>query len=99
MKADISKIFKALPNVKTIWVTADGHFHLHPNNGGDKVERGDEVIEDNELLYGERPKSAEGLINKITEATSEEAVIYYLGSDKRKTVIDAAEEKIASFNV
>lgn len=34
-------IFEALPHVNTIWVTKDGHFHLHPNNGGEQIDRTD----------------------------------------------------------
>lgn len=33
------KIFEALPHVDTIWVTDDGHFHLHNQNGGKEVTR------------------------------------------------------------
>jgi hypothetical protein len=32
-------VFKALPHVKKIWVTKDGHFHLHPHNGGEEIGR------------------------------------------------------------
>ena len=38
---DIKKTFEALPHVQTIWVTDDGHFHLHPHNGGKEIHRGD----------------------------------------------------------
>lgn len=36
---DYDKVFEALPNVQTIWVTKDGHFHLHPHNGGEQIDR------------------------------------------------------------
>lgn len=35
------EIFKALPHVDTIWITDDGHFHLHDRNGGEKISRAD----------------------------------------------------------
>jgi len=40
------EVFKALPHVQSIWLTADGHFHLHSANGGERVDR-DEL--ENEL--------------------------------------------------
>ena len=33
------EIFEALPHVDAIWLTADGNFHLHPNYGGQKIDR------------------------------------------------------------
>ncbi len=36
------QVFEALPHVKEIWVTADGHFHLHPHNGGEHILRGEQ---------------------------------------------------------
>ena len=33
-------IFEALPHVNTIWVK-DGNFHLHPNYGGEQINRED----------------------------------------------------------
>jgi hypothetical protein len=35
----MNNVFEALPHIDEIWVTEDGHFHLHPNNGGKKVTR------------------------------------------------------------
>ena len=35
---DYKAIFEALPHVNTIWVK-DENFHLHPNYGGEKIER------------------------------------------------------------
>ena len=32
-------VFEALPHVNEIWVTDDGHFHLHSANGGRLVTR------------------------------------------------------------
>ncbi|MFA5727127.1 MAG: hypothetical protein WC886_05760 [Saccharofermentanaceae bacterium] len=32
-------VFKALPHIDKIWVTKDGNFHLHPYNGGEKINR------------------------------------------------------------
>jgi len=32
-------VFKALPHINKIWVTKDGNFHLHPYNGGEKINR------------------------------------------------------------
>ncbi len=42
---DTKKVFAALPKINVIWVKG-GEFHLHPNNGGVKVERIEEVIEE-----------------------------------------------------
>ncbi len=35
----IAEAFKALPNVKKVWVTPDGHYHLNPTKNGIEVER------------------------------------------------------------
>jgi len=35
----MNNVFEALPHIDEIWVTEDGHFHLHQNNGGTKVTR------------------------------------------------------------
>ena len=35
---DYKKIFEALPHINVIWVK-DENFHLHPNYGGEKIER------------------------------------------------------------
>lgn len=32
-------VFEALPHVNEIWVTEDGHFHLHPHNGGKHITK------------------------------------------------------------
>lgn len=34
-----NKAFAALPRIKEVWVTADGHFHLDGSKGGEKFER------------------------------------------------------------
>jgi hypothetical protein len=36
---DHKKTFDALPHINTIWVTEDGNFHLHQNNGGVEITR------------------------------------------------------------
>jgi hypothetical protein len=36
---DPKEVFKALPHIQTIWVTKDGNFHLHSNNGGERIDR------------------------------------------------------------
>jgi hypothetical protein len=41
MHHDPKTVFATLPNVKTIWVTKDGNFHLHPHNGGERIDRDD----------------------------------------------------------
>ena len=33
------KIFDAHPSVNKIWVTSDGHFHLHDHEGGEMILR------------------------------------------------------------
>lgn len=40
---DYKAIFKALPHVDTIWVVG-ANFHLHPNNGGEKIERNQKEV-------------------------------------------------------
>jgi hypothetical protein len=37
---DIKKVFEALPHVNTIWVVGE-NFHLHPNYGGEQIDRED----------------------------------------------------------
>jgi hypothetical protein len=57
---DPKEVFKALPHVNTIWVTDDGHFHLHPHNGGEEINRDEELpIVDNggESLKEDKPRS------------------------------------------
>lgn len=34
-----AEIFEALPDVNELWFTEDGHYHLHPHKGGEKVTR------------------------------------------------------------
>ena len=36
---DTQAIFDAHPSVNKIWVTSDGHFHLHDHEGGTIVLR------------------------------------------------------------
>ena len=52
----MKNVFEALPHVDKIWVTKDGHFHLHPNNGGELIERGSEPIELTEPKKWRKPK-------------------------------------------
>lgn len=37
-------VFEALPHVNEIWVTDDGHFHLHSQNGGKLVTRDTAIL-------------------------------------------------------
>ena len=89
---ETNKIFEALPEVKAIWVTEDGSFHLNSYSGGEKVELGSES-------KASKPKAptAQEQIDAINLATNEEEVLIVLGEDGRKTVKDAADAKIASF--
>jgi hypothetical protein len=43
MKAKAKQIFEVHPHVNNVWITEDGHFHLHPYNGGEQFNR--ETIE------------------------------------------------------
>jgi diadenosine tetraphosphate (Ap4A) HIT family hydrolase len=45
-----SQVFKVHPHVNNVWITEDGHFHLHPYKGGDQFNREtvDELSEDEE---------------------------------------------------
>jgi len=36
---DTQKIFDAHPSVNKIWITSDGHFHLHNHEGGEMILR------------------------------------------------------------
>lgn len=89
---ETNKIFEALPEVKAIWVTEDGNFHLNSYSGGEKVGRGSEP-------KASKPKgpTAQEQIDAINLATTEDEVLIVLGEDGRKTVKDAADAKIASF--
>lgn len=35
------QVFAVLPNVDELWFTEDGHHHLHPYSGGEKITRED----------------------------------------------------------
>lgn len=59
--ADIEKTFAALPHVTEVWVTKDGNFHLHPNNGGEKKSRIDFIPIEAESVA---PKEDEGSVKK-----------------------------------
>jgi hypothetical protein len=50
---DVKKVFEALPHVNTIWVVGE-NFHLHPNYGGEQINREDQDRED--IKKVERPK-------------------------------------------
>ena len=50
-------IFKALPHINKIWVTEDGNFHLHPNYGGDEIDR--ESVKNIELENDELKENTE----------------------------------------
>jgi hypothetical protein len=57
MANNIKKIFEALPHVNEVWVTDDGNFHLHEDNGGKKVSRDNsekEVIEEDTIKKTEK---------------------------------------------
>ena len=53
-------VFAALPHVDKIWITEDGNFHLHPNNGGKIIERNsfvnDAKVEINETETELKPR-------------------------------------------
>lgn len=87
---DTNKIFEALPHVNSIWVTKDGHFHLHPHNGGEKIDR--EAIEDDG-----KKLSVKETVELIELAQSEDEVKSIVGNDTRAGVLKAAEKQIASF--
>jgi len=69
-------VFEALPHVNTIWVV-DETFHLHPNYGGEKVERF-KTIDINSINIEYKPISKEvveqQLIEAITEVVNETSV-------------------------
>jgi hypothetical protein len=41
---NVKKAFETLPHVMEVWVTEDGHFHLHDHYGGVKFTR-KEILE------------------------------------------------------
>lgn len=90
---DYSCVFTALPDVQEIWVTDDGHFHLHPTHGGEKISR-DDVGEEKTAADKKPVKEVVALIDA---ALTEEEVNEIVGDDDRKTVKTAADKKIASF--
>lgn len=89
----IKSAFAALPDVHELWKTKDGHFHLHPHNGGEKFTR-DDLDEEGD----EKPLNSKQAIVKINSAKSAEQVAEFLIGETRKSVIEAADKKIASFN-
>lgn len=52
------KVFESLPHIDKIWVTEDGNFHLHPNNGGSLILRpSDDISQDQtEEIKTSQPK-------------------------------------------
>ena len=56
-----AEIFEAMPHVDEIWVTEDGHFHLHPNNGGELICRGDAEVANEET---ETPKVLKPVVKR-----------------------------------
>lgn len=81
-------VFKALPHINKIWVTKDGNFHLHPYNGGEKIMKEPEI----------KSLTVKDILDLINAATTKDEVIDIIGEDQRKTIKDAANKKIASFN-
>jgi hypothetical protein len=90
----IKSAFKALPEVNKIWKTKDGHFHLHPHNGGQEIARED--VED-ETGDGEKVLNSKQAIVRINSAIDEAEVAAFLIGEERKSVIEAGAKKIASF--
>jgi hypothetical protein len=50
------KVFEALPKINTIWVTKDGHFHLHNHYGGDEITREQVYLVPEKTKVQPRPK-------------------------------------------
>ena len=40
------QVFEALPHVDEVWITEDGHHHLHSHNGGKKFVRGEQKLKE-----------------------------------------------------
>lgn len=59
---DPEVVFAALPHVNEIWVTDDGYFHLHPHNGGKRIDRDD--IKEESQEQKPRPEKVVKLKNK-----------------------------------
>ena len=56
--------FAALPHVNEIWVTLDGNHHLHPDNGGEKVSRSENITIEKQVLSVDDKKPARAYIKK-----------------------------------
>ena len=44
--ATAKQVFKALLHIEEVWITADGHHHLHDHKGGEKFCREDQIEEE-----------------------------------------------------
>jgi hypothetical protein len=86
----VKSAFLAMPHVDEVWVTKDGHYHLHPDNGGKIAKREDYLKEAQERVQ----KTAKEVIQEIEEAATKEEVEYILIGETRKPVIDAGKNKI-----
>lgn len=99
---NLNSVFEANPKAKEIFAFEDGNAFLSEdaaknhkkNNGGDyeTVTRPDESE-----LKAPAKKNAADLISAISNATSVEEVDTIVGTDTRKTVVDAANAKKESF--
>lgn len=95
---DLKEVFKALPHVQTIWVTKDGHFHLHPNNGGERVDRDELNDDDDQDKDQDKKKTVKEIVELINAAENADQINEIVGDDDRSGVKKAAEKRIASFN-
>ena len=98
---DCKKVFEALPNVQTIWLTSDGHFHLHPNNGGEKVERDGAISENDDDINSDKSdkrKTVKEIVELLENAQTVDEVNSIVLDDERQGVKKAAEKRIAAIN-
>jgi len=111
LKTIANDVFKRFPNENKVFVTSDGQAFLneaYAKNHAVKNASGKELKLETFLREGETkpgadaPKTAEELIAAINSATELEVVKTILEAEnagkKRKTVLDAADAKIAELS-
>ena len=111
LKTIANDVFKRFPNENKVFVTSDGQAFLnesHAKNHAKNNRTGKELKlevflrEEEKKPEGSAPKTAEELIAGINSATEIDEVNAILMAEnagkKRKTVLDAAEAKIAELS-
>lgn len=94
-KERIAEIFKALPHVETIWVTTDGHFHLHDAKGGERIDRNPaiDIEEEKELVDNTDSQQAQAEIDHVKSLTTPDEIELFI-TGKREEVFQAGKGRI-----